>query len=432
MRTARLFIGLMAACLALEATAAEITQVTVRQRWPWSRLVNIDYVLSGASSEKTDITVNGTVGSEAVSIPESSLSGDLYGVSSGSRRIVWDPTQTAYTNNGVLPDFRVSLTLTNAPVYMIVDLTNAVGTLAHVEYIYPGDSRLVTEGRYTNVWFDVTNHSEYATDKLVLRRVHTSAFKMGVGALPTLPVTLTKDFYAGVFEVTQAQWKNIMGSYPAGATFTKERDTRPAEGVAYIDIRGATNSSPAVNWPLTGYLVTTNSFMGKLRVRTGINSFDLPTEAQWNCACRAGTTTVFNDGDPNANVAGTNAGTNTVLAGLARYAWNGGKYWDGDSWENAASAVFGPTNGTAKVGSYLPNNWGLYDTLGNVWDFCLDWYGTLQGGTDPVGSTNGTQRVGGGNRFFGNANDCVSGARGGIGDNSPNLVTGFRVVKTLP
>ena len=432
MRTARLFIGLMAACLVLEATAAEITQVTVRQRWPWSRLVDIDYSLSCVPSEKLDITVNGSVCSEAISIPETTFSGDLYGVSNGTHRIVWDPTKTAYTNNGVLPDFRVSLNLTNAPVYMVVDLTNAVGTFAHVEYIYPGDSRLVTEGRYTNVWFDVTNHSEYATDKLVLRRVHAGTFKMGTAIPPTLPVTLTKDFYVGVFEVTQAQWKNIMGSYPPAATFTKERDTRPAEGVSYIDIRGATNGSPVINWPLTGYLVAPNSFMGKLRARTGIDSFDLPTEAQWNGACRAGTTTVFNDGNASADVSGANWGTNTVLAGLARYAWNGGKYWDGDSWENAASAVFGPTNGTAKVGSYLPNNWGLYDTLGNVWDFCLDWYGNLQGGTDPAGIANGTQRVGGGNRLIGNAGECTSGARGGIADNAPNFVTGFRVVKTLP
>ncbi len=432
MRTANYFIGLMATCLALEARAAEITQVTVRQRWPWNRLVNLDYVLSGSSSEKTDITVSGTVGSEAVGIPESSLSGDLYGVSSGFRRIVWDPTQTACTNNGILPDFRVTLNQTNSPVYMIVDLTNTIGTLAQVEYIYPGDSRLVTEGRYTNVWFDMTNDIAYKTDKLVLRRVHAGAFNMGTAVPPTLAVTLTKDFYVGVFEVTQAQWKNIMGNYPSAATFTQERDTRPAERVTYIDIRGATNSSPSVNWPLTGYLVTTNSFLGKLRARTGIDSFDLPTEAQWNCACRAGTATVFNDGNASADVSGANAGTNTWLNVLGRYAWNGGKYWDGDSWENALSSNFGPTNGTAKVGSYLPNNWGLYDTLGNVWDFCLDWYGDLQGGTDPVGSATGTLRVGGGNRLLGDAKDCTSGARGGIGDNAPNGVTGFRIVKTLP
>ena len=190
MRTANYFIGLMATCLALEARAAEITQVTVRQRWPWNRLVNLDYVLSGSSSEKTDITVSGTVGSEAVGIPESSLSGDLYGVSGGFRRIVWDPTQTACTNNGILPDFRVTLNQTNSPVYMIVDLTNTIGTLAQVEYIYPGDSRLVTEGRYTNVWFDMTNDIAYKTDKLVLRRVHAGAFNMGTAVPPTLAVTL--------------------------------------------------------------------------------------------------------------------------------------------------------------------------------------------------------------------------------------------------
>ena len=432
MRTANYFIGLMATCLALEARAAEITQVTVRQRWPWNRLVNLDYVLSGSSSEKTDITVSGTVGSEAVGIPESSLSGDLYGVSGGFRRIVWDPTQTACTNNGILPDFRVTLNQTNSPVYMIVDLTNTIGTLAQVEYIYPGDSRLVTEGRYTNVWFDMTNDIAYKTDKLVLRRVHAGAFNMGTAVPPTLAVTLTKDFYVGVFEVTQAQWKNIMGNYPSAATFTQERDTRPAEGVTYIDIRGATNSSPSVNWPLTGYLVTTNSFLGKLRARTGIDSFDLPTEAQWNLANRAGTTTLFFDGNSSANVSGQNKYTNEWLNVLGRYAWNGGKYWTGSTWANAASSVFGPTNGTAKAGSYLPNSWGVYDTLGNVWDFCLDWDSGLPNGTDPAGNTNGTQRAACGGRFIADADLCVSSTRSGISDNSPNLVTGFRVVMNLP
>jgi formylglycine-generating enzyme required for sulfatase activity len=439
---ANVFIGMMAACLALESMAAEVSKVTVRQRWPWSRLVDIDYVLSCAPSEKMDVAVSLFNGTDptALTIPATSLSGDLNGISYGAHRIVWDPMATSYTNSGTqLTELRASLVPTNSPIYMIVDLTNAPGTLAHVEYIYPGDSRLVTEGRYTNVWFDVTNHSEYATDKLVLRRVHAGTFKMGTAVPPTLPVTLTKDFYVGVFELTQAQWKNVTTVYP-GSLFTLERDTRPAEQVTYIDIRGSTSGTPAVNWPLTGYLVATNSFIGKLRAKTGITTFDLPTEAQWSCACRAGTTTVFNDGDPNAqiNITGTlvpnnNGYTNGALTALGRYSWNGGKYWDGDSWENALSSSFGPANGTAKVGSYLPNNWGLYDTLGNVWDFCLDWYAdTLQGGTDPAGSTNGTQRVGGGGRFIGNAFECTSATRSGIADGFPHAVIGFRVVKTLP
>ena len=375
MRTANYFIGLMATCLALEARAAEITQVTVRQRWPWNRLVNLDYVLSGSSSEKTDITVSGTVGSEAVGIPESSLSGDLYGVSGGFRRIVWDPTQTACTNNGILPDFRVTLNQTNSPVYMIVDLTNTIGTLAQVEYIYPGDSRLVTEGRYTNVWFDMTNDIAYKTDKLVLRRVHAGAFNMGTAVPPTLAVTLTKDFYVGVFEVTQAQWKNIKGAYPSVSDFTNGlyRATRPAEKLAYDAMRGSAAEGGG-GWP-TNDAVSTSSFIGQLRSKTGINGFDLPTEAQWEYACRSGTTTYYSDGIGTPSDVTSNAQMNV----LGRYKYNGGGSGD----INCTTE-----SGTAKVGSYRPNNWGLYDMHGNVWEFCLDWYADSLGTssvTDPEG-----------------------------------------------
>ena len=434
MRMANVFIGMMAACLALESMAAEIDKVTVRQRWPWSRLVDIDYVLACAPSEKVDVAVNLFNGTDptALAIPATSLSGDLNGVSYGARRIVWDPMATSYTNSGTqLTELRASLVPTRSPVYMIVDLTNSAGAVAQIEYIYPGDSRLVTEGRYTNVWFDATNHSEYATSKLVLRRIHACSFKIGFDVPATTSVTLTRDFYVGIFELTQAQWKNVTGSYP-GSVFTIKRDTRPTENVSYRNIRGSTTDSPSINWPLTGHAVTESSFIGKLRAKTGIDSFDLPTEAQWNLANRAGTTTLFFDGNSSANVSGQNKYTNEWLNVLGRYAWNGGKYWTGSTWANAASSVFGPTNGTAKAGSYLPNSWGVYDTLGNVWDFCLDWDSGLPNGTDPAGNTNGTQRAACGGRFIADADLCVSSTRSGISDNSPNLVTGFRVVMNLP
>jgi hypothetical protein len=74
--------------------------VTVRQRWPWSKLVDIDYLLTAESDQEADVTLTAYDGQTELTLPFASLSGDLYGVGPGPRRIVWDPTVTAYTNNG--------------------------------------------------------------------------------------------------------------------------------------------------------------------------------------------------------------------------------------------------------------------------------------------------------------------------------------------
>ena len=424
-------LGSLAACLVLGAMAddASINSVSIRQRWPWSRLVDIDYVLACDSTQRVDMTVNAYDGDTQLTLPAVSLTGDISGVMRGAHRIVWDPTATAYTNSGVLTKFRVQLTPTPVPLYMIVDLTKAAGADGQIEYIYSGDARLETYGRFTNVWFGVTNDSVYATDKLVLRRISAGTFGMGDNA--TLSTTLTKEFYAGVFEVTQRQWELIMGTNPSRFKNSTYYATRPVEYVSYDDIRGATNSVPAVNWPLTDRtVVTANSFLGKLRAKTGLTDFDLPTEAQSVCACRAGTTTVFNDGNATANVSGANAGTNAWLDALGRYAFNGGLLADGVT---APASDCGPTNGTAVVGSYRANAWGLYDMQGNVGELCLDWHASsLTCGSDPSGAVSGSRRV----KLAGGAADpaswCRATTRFSAAPPDKGWSLGLRLVRTLP
>jgi len=399
--TMKMAMGFLAVCLALGAAAADISGVTVRQRWPWSRLVDIDYVLCDAT-QAVDVAVTAYNGSTPLTLPDGSLSGDRYGVSAdGTHRIVWDPTVTGYTNNEVLAKFKVSLAPTTPPVYMIVDLTKSAGADGQIEYIYPGDARLATEGRYTNVWFGVTNDSVYATatDKLVLRRVPASSFKMG-DTVPTIATTLTKEFYAGVFEVTQAQWDRVMGGSSAS--------TLPKVYVSYDDIRGSTNNIPTINWYATGSAVSSTNFIGRLRAKSGINMFDLPTEAQWECLCRAGTSSYYNDG--NSSSADT-----TVLNRLA--------WWTGNSGGSAHAA-----------GGKEANGWGLYDTHGNVWEWCLDWYAaSLSGGSNPQGASSGSYRVFRSGCWKAEANLLSSGSRW---RNIPSYKIsddiGFRLVITLP
>ena len=245
----------------------------------------------------------------------------------------------------------------------------------------------------------------------------------------TTAVTLSQDFYSGVFEVTQGQWYNVMGGTRA-AYFTDaaSRAFRPMETVSYEDIRG-TAAQGGAGWPANDSAYA-ESFVGRLRTKAGLSGFDLPTEAQWEFACRAGTDTCFNDGDAAANVSGANANTNAWLDALGRYKFDGG-YIDGVT---APAAGCGPANGTAIVGSYAPNAWGLYDTHGNVWEWCLDWYqAALEGGADPDGAVSGSRRVGRGGSWRDSASNCRSASRSSLDPSGRyGICIGFRLVRTLP
>ncbi|MBQ7401833.1 MAG: formylglycine-generating enzyme family protein [Lentisphaeria bacterium] len=186
-------------------------------------------------------------------------------------------------------------------------------------------------------------------------------------------VTLTKDYWLGKYEVTQAQWKAVMGSNPS--TFIG--DNLPVECVIWHDAKEfckKLNEIYADKLP-AGY------------------QFDLPTEAQWEYACRAGTTTDLNNGKNLTSVRGECYNLNEV----AWYTKNSG-------------------DATHEVGQKRANAWGLYDMHGNVLEWCRDWYGAYPGRsvTDPVGPSSGSERVlrGGGRDFY--AFCCRSADRHGV------------------
>jgi len=425
-------LGCLIGILSLNTFAADPTigQVTVRQRWPWSRLVDIDYVLNGDSAQRYNIALTAYDGSTPLSLPLASVSGDLESVSAGARKIIFDPTKTSYANSEVMTQFSVTLTPMAPPLYMIVDLTMSAGAPGQIVYVTEADltNNVWDAGAWvrnpvTNngtavqsvIWTGVTNGTTYKTDKLVLRRVPGGSYQLGDTQTGANNVTLTKDMYVGVFEVTQQQWNRIM-------TDGTGTDTQAKHTVSYYDIREnpANTDDPAVNWPLNKN-VTALSFMGKLRTKTGISEFDLPTEAQWEYLCRAKTTTVFNDGDTNAVWAGSvddnNATTNKYLNALGWYKWNK------------------PTVPTAAnpVGGKLPNAWGLYDTHGNVWEWCLDWNATnAELGTDPEGAGSGSDRVIRGGGWNNPASVCRSAFRYGDTPSRRGSDFGFRLVRTLP
>ena len=239
------------------------------------------------------------------------------------------------------------------------------------------------------------------TDKIVLRRIPAGSFVMGspAGELgrssdeTQRTVTLTRPCYISIFEITQAQYSNVMGNNPSWA----QGPMRPVEQVSWSMARGGV-------WP--GGLPASASFIGTLRGTTAL-PLDLPTEAQWEYACRAGTATALNNGQ---NI--TNIYSDGSLHALGRYWYNGGS-------NNAAHTA---------VGSYQANQWGLYDLHGNVLEWCLDWYGGYSGNTNPGGPASGAHRVIRGGSWVGDAGLCRSAYRADCAPDGAYEWLGFRLV----
>jgi formylglycine-generating enzyme required for sulfatase activity len=201
---------------------------------------------------------------------------------------------------------------------------------------------------------------------------------------PQHAVTISKGFWLGKYEVTKRQWKAVMG-------------TEPWKNKNYMS---DDPDSPAVyvNWNDTQEFVKRLNAMGDV-------AFRLPTEAEWEYACRSGTNTAHSFG----------AGSSQ----LGDYAWWNG---NGDSKGEDYAHV---------VGLKLPNAWGLYDMHGNVWEWCQDWYGsyTSTSVTDPRGPEIGTHRVNRGGGWNRSARRCRSAHRFRYVPDDQNAYLGFRLAR---
>ena len=202
---------------------------------------------------------------------------------------------------------------------------------------------------------------------------------------PQTAVTLSQGFWMEKYLVTQGDYLALVGSNPS---YFPGDTNRPAETVSWDDATAYCELATARD--LAAGRIPTNCV------------YRLPTEAEWEYACRAGTTTRFYYGD------------DPDYSNLVNYAWYVGN--------NNAS--------TRPVGQKLPNAWGLYDMAGNVFEWCQDWYGDYPGGsvTDPQGPGSGVFRVIRGGCWFADAKDCRSALRGNDFPTDANLIQGFRVL----
>ncbi len=325
-----LFIGVA------EATTLSVMNVVCRQRYPWNGMVDIDYeIVSDNADANCYVYPVGYDHDFSVSYSPRTLTGDGANgksVKPGKHRMTWNMSADMKKNYSTTAFSMKMYAYTDAAPYLVIDLAEGSSATEYpVSYLSE-----IPEGGWTD---------EYKGDKMVFKLIPPGTFMMGspkdeegrrphsyAGYETLHQVTITKPFYMGIFEVTARQVSLISGNTSSTAT--------SAYSMSYNSIRGSTLG---VKWP-EHQQVDATSFLGKLRMKTGI-TIDLPTEAQWEYACRAGTSTAYSG-------AGCNTGN--------------------------------------------PNQWGLYYMNGSNAEWCLDWYSTDLGSsvvTDPKGNSSGTYRV---------------------------------------
>ena len=297
-------------------------------------------------------------------------------------------------------------------LYPGLKITGAVGTVYSIEYVAdlaltntPSAWRCVDFVQLPASPYLWTDKSAPATGKRFYRAVAFAAppnlvfippgaFRMGSPTNevdrydwegPQTAVTISRGLWMGKYEVTQGEYQALMGRNPS--RFTGDTN-RPVETVSWHE---ATNCCAVLTQ------------QERMAGRIATNSvYRLPTEAEWEYACRGWTSTRFSYGD------------DPGYTNLANYAWSS---------DNSGGT-------THPVGQKFPNPWGLHDMHGNVWEWCGDWYGDYPGGiaVDPQGPATGLFRVVRGDSWYGFAGTCRSAYRDGGDPAYGSSIIGFRVV----
>ena len=352
-----------AACFAEDATAdaegagtpeISVSDVRIFQNAN-THLVTVSYELGDVPAIVTvDFLTNG------VSIGEENFN-NVFGAvnrmvmqTNSVHTIHWQPSKSWSGNSGAEITAKVTARdPADPPDYMSVSLGDK--SVAPVSYYVS-----------TNALPGTLADDVYRTSRLLMRRIRAANVKWRMGELEedfadaekneknvlsqnakAHYVTFTKDFFMGVYPVTQEQYRRLTGESTLGGAFNEFEDSpiRPRTKLNFKSIRG---EGSEVN-----HVVQSETVLHKMRMFTGID-FDLPTEAQWEYACKAGVQALLYSGKP------------LTSANVNELAW----VWHKNPELHA-------------VGQKMPNNWGLYDMLGNIYEWCLDKY-TIDLGSEDV------------------------------------------------
>ena len=404
-------LALSFATLSAAISAATVESVIVRQMWPWSTDIKVEYQLSGVdASHPVDISVRAFNGGTEIGAGTltAALSGQRYGVTDCVGTFTIDPTIAFGSSTVALGSFTVQLSVSdsnpnmNDILYKIVDLKkkNTWTDVTRKELMNGKYGRVATSFSEIDpdfsttltdvlIWLDVTNEV-YKTDKMVFRRIPAGSFQFqkGIAAATNayyeagdgIKVSFSKDFYIGVFELTQQQYKNTQTANSNWNYFSQKlepyRWTCPAECL-YRNWNYADRPSAGAN--------NKGGAAYALKSWTGLNVV-LPTEAMWEYACRAGTDTFKYSGESGNLSSSDGFSTKVMLA-------------------SGCNTGAGDSSKTQIVGTYKPNAWGLYDMLGNVREWCRDlnvsagnfWKCACYAGEDNIDPTGPTAEEGGSN-----------------------------------
>ncbi len=360
------------------ARAAEVEQVIVRQQWPWSTDVKVEYRLSGVSAAApVDIGVEVLNGETPMQSPNlaAAIKGDRYGITKSIGELTIDPVKAFGTNNVAIDSFRVRLSLSPSPdnldeaLYKIFELSSGACTDVTRKDLLNGkwgtyetdysriDPNFTTELDDVLIWTGVTNDIAYKTSHLVMRKIHAAnkvwragdpegTVKGNAALKAQCYVTLTYDYYIAVFETTVAQNARFgntqsvnVSALPKGAAMLHECFAHPLDATYKSPFSGE-----QVVFPTNSYLrdvgaLSTAAYMWQRTKNYGhIYEFTLPTRAEWEFACHGGNAGVLYSGE---------AQTQDNVNKLAWNASNSG-------------------NESHEVGLKAPNAYGLYDMLGNL------------------------------------------------------------------
>jgi formylglycine-generating enzyme required for sulfatase activity len=329
------------------ACALEVNNVTAAQRKPWANIIDIDYEISGAAAgERFAISVTATYNG-GKTLTATNYVSEPIGVA-GQNSVAWDIGADAPGLKAA--DMAISVTATtfgdDTPVYCVIDLSEGKNATR-----YPV--------RYKTC---ALPHVKGATDEpcqtteLWLRRIpaqgRTFVFNYWKYTSSKFYVTFSKDYYLSVFETTQQQHYLIKGTWPSWFSNETCRASRPVDSLWLDDIRNSAypkDKSPGNNKPVD-----------LMRKKTGLATFDVQSEAEYEFCAQGDTTGEFYRYGKKA------------VADIARTSANNGGWSSTVSESNPAPYYCDLSKGTAAVGSYEPNKWGIYDLMGNVCDLCRD------------------------------------------------------------
>lgn len=352
-----------------------------------TRVVTITYTIDAPAIVTLDIlTNNASIGPDNFrTLVDATDDSDEWPlnrvVSAGTHKLVWNPRREWPGHTFEDGEFSIDLraySLTQPPDYMVLDLT-AKHTMRNTRWFYAKaedlpDGGIKTADPYdTDAVADLAN-DVYRTTRLVMRKIPAAGNKWRMGSPEDEDrrdsdetahyVTFTEDYYMAIYETTESQASQLNA--------TPGISTLPSYFWKYTDLRGSATGT-AYCWPTNGHDVSSSSIVGKFRDRTGLMLLDIPTEAQWEYACRAGTS---------------------------------GAYYNGKATpENIAWTISNSSKARRAVGLKDPNGWGMFDMLGNVCEWVLDQYVAYDGSPveSPVGPKDnpGTRIVRGGSVWMG-------------------------------